>query len=334
MKIYGNKHALERLMDYRRSGRLPHSLLISGETGTGKRTLADYTAMLYFCKSGDTPCGQCDLCTRIEQHIHPDVIYIDCGELSVSGLREVLRSSYGMPVEGELRIYIMTEFQLFNRDCQNALLTYLEEPSEHTRFILTSSNRSGILPTILSRTALIQTEPLDPAECAEALRERGQVEDAEKLSAMWGGNLGMALKAVSEKNSLLYLDAAREYVSALCKGEEYTALTVIQRLPQPKDDKRGPVRELILAVGKILHDAFVFAGGGTGTSGCDAELAKRLADKYDIAALSAFCIEAERFSNTAAAVNFNSRITANAFTAALFAAADKTEKTIPERKNK
>ena len=322
MRIYGNKRALERLDEFSRSGRLPHSLLFFGDMGTGKRTLADYAAMLYFCrdcKSGKPPCGQCPDCARIEQHIHPDVIYIDCGKLSVTELREILRSTYGLPVEGGLRICIMTEFQLFNRECQNALLTYLEEPSEHTRFILTASNRSGILPTILSRTASIQTEALRLPECAEALRERGYAEEAEKTAALWGGNLGMALKALSEKNSGLYLEAAREFVLALLNEEEYTALTVIQRLPQPKEDKRAPVRELILAAQRILHDAFLFASGGAGTSGCDPELAKRVAGKYGVSVLNGFCAEAERFSVTVTEVNFNSKITANAFTAALFA---------------
>lgn len=324
MRIYGNKRGLERLKEYKRSGRLPHSLLFFGDRGTGKRTLADYTAMLHLCSGGgDTPCGQCGNCTRIERHLHPDVMYVHGGEVSVSELREVLKSSYGLPAEGELRVCVLTEFQLFNRECQNALLTFLEEPSPHNRFILTASSRSSILPTILSRTAMIQTEPLSAAECAQALKERGCGDEAEKLSAMWSGNLGMALKALSEKNGTLYLDAAREFVSALCKREEYTALTVIQRLPQPKDDKRAPVRELVLAAQRILHDAFVFAGGGVGTSGCDGELAKELAGKYKIAQLDAFCREAERFAATVSEVNFNSKMTANAFTAALFAAADK-----------
>ena len=327
MRIYGNKHALERLSEHKLSGRLPHALLLFGDKGTGKRLLADYTAMLHFCKSGgDVPCGQCSSCTRIEQHIHPDVIYIDCGETSVGKLRELLKASYGLPVEGELRIYVMNEFQLFGRECQNTLLTFLEEPSAHTRFILTASNRSSILPTILSRTALIQTEPLTVAECVQALSEYGHSEEADNLAAMYGGNLGMALKALSEKNATLYLNAAREYVSALCNGEEYTALTIMHHLPQPKEDKRGPVRELVLAAQKLLHDAFVFAGGGEGTSSCDRELAKRLADSYDISVLSSFCAEAERFSVTVSEVNFNSKITANAFTAALFAAADKNTK--------
>lgn len=321
MRIYGNKRALERLFEHKRSGRLPHALLLFGDKGTGKHVLADYTAMLHFCKSG-TPCGQCDRCTRIEQHIHPDVIYLDCGKTSVGELREALRVSYGKPVEGELRVYIMTEFQLFSRECQNTLLTFLEEPTEHNRFILTASNRSSILPTILSRTALIQTEPLSIEECASALTELGHGQDAEKLSAVYGGNLGMALNALSEKNAAVYLEAAREYVSALCSGEEYKALTVIHRLPQPKEDKRAPLRELVLAAQRLLHDAFVIAGGGEGTSGCDPELAGRLAKKYRISVLNAFCAEAERFAVTVSEVNFNTKITANAFTAALFAAAD------------
>ena len=329
MKIYGNRRALERLHEYSHSHRLPHSLLFFGDAGTGKRTLADYTAMLYLCKGGALPCGECVNCTRIKQHIHPDVIYLDCSALSVTELRETLRSSYGLPVEGNLRVYVMTEFQLFNRECQNALLTYLEEPSEHTRFILTASNRSGILPTILSRTALIQAEPLDVPECAKALRDRGYSDEAEKLAAAYGGNLGLALKALSDKNAAVYLEFAREFLSALCKGEEYTALTVFQRLPQPKDDKRAPVRELILAAQRLLHGAFLLASGGKVD---EDELAKRLADKYGLAALNGFCTEAEKFAATVSEVNFNSKITANAFTAALFAVADKNYPI--ERKNK
>ena len=324
MRIYGNKRALERFDQYKSSGRLPHALMLFGDKGTGKHLLADYAAMLHFCKSDEAPCGSCSDCTRIEQHIHPDVIYLDCGKTSVGELREALRISYGKPVEGELRVYIMTEFQLFSRECQNTLLTFLEEPSERNRFVLTASNRSSILPTILSRTALIQTEPLSADECAKALTELGQGEDAEKLSAMYGGNLGMALNALSEKNAEVYLDAAREYVSALCNGEEYKALTVLHRLPQPKEDKRAPLRELVLAVQRMIHDAFVIAGGGKSMSGCDHELAKGLAKKYDIAVLNALCAEAERFAVTVSEVNFNTKITANAFTAALFAAAEKS----------
>lgn len=63
MEIYGNKEAVNRLTDYRANGRMPHSLLFFGDSGTGKRTLAFYTAMLYLCeKDGEAPCMKCLNC--------------------------------------------------------------------------------------------------------------------------------------------------------------------------------------------------------------------------------------------------------------------------------
>ena len=154
MEIYGNKEVLERLFEYRANNRMPHSLLFFGDFGTGKRTLALYTAMLYLCKNGgNTPCMKCGDCERAEKQIHPDIIYIDGEKTSVVQLREILRDSHGASVEGGIRIYILSELQSLNRECQNALLTYLEEPSDNVRFILTASNKNGILPTILSRLA-------------------------------------------------------------------------------------------------------------------------------------------------------------------------------------
>lgn len=323
MKIYGNEPALERLGQYRRSGKMPHSLLFCGDVGTGKKTLADYTAAMYFCREEDPPCGRCSECRRIYEHIHPDVIYADCGEMSVAELRELLRSSYSMPVEGLMRVYILREFSLANRECQNALLTYLEEPSDRVRFILTASDKNAVLPTILSRTATISTRPLSVEECTEFLKEHGCKEEPRRLAEMFGGNAGLALKAFEDKKGTLYLDCAREYVSAILEYHEYKALAVIQRLPRPKDDKRGPVKDLIIAAGNIIHDAFVTAGGGKASCGCDRELSEKLAEKYSLSVLDAMCEEVRRFSGIVSTVNFNPVLTANAFTAAIFSAAEK-----------
>lgn len=325
MEIYGNKGALKRLSEYKESERMPHSLLFFGDTGTGKRTLADYTAMLYFCERGGTaPCMNCLNCERIEKHIHPDVICIDCENTSVTKLREILRDSVGASVEGGIRVYILSEFQFFNRECQNALLTYLEEPSDKMRLILTASNKNGILPTILSRIALIQTEPLTVTECENALKDRGvSEEEAEKFARMYKGNLGMSLKAQESENAALYFDFAREYAEAVYGAEEYKALTVLQRLPQPKDDKREPARILITETGKLFHDAFAMACGGKASCGCDEALAERLAGKYPVSVLSELCEVSQHFGDIVSSVYFNSKITLNAFTARIFETAEK-----------
>lgn len=320
MKLYGNSRALERLCSYTSRGRLPHSLLFFGDSGTGKKTLADYTAMLYFCeRSGETPCMSCNSCERVEKHIHPDVIYTDCAVTSAEEMRGLLKSTFELPVEGEIRVYILTEFQLLNRECQNALLTYLEEPSDRIRFILTASNRNGILPTILSRTALIQTEPLSASECERALRDRG-FDNAEQLALDCNGNLGLALKMSSDKNSAAYIELSKELAEFVCGKREYDALMLMQRLPQPKDDKREPLRAVINEAARIFHDAFVYAEGGTPASGCCHELSREMAKRLSPSELNLICERAERFSRAVTDTNFNSKITANAFIAEIFSA--------------
>lgn len=318
MKLYGNFRALERLHGYASSGRLPHALLFFGDSGTGKRTLADYTAMLYFCeKPGAAPCMNCSSCERTEKHIHPDVIYKDCAGTSAEEMRELLKSTFELPVEGKLRVYILSEFQLLNRECQNALLTYLEEPSDRIRFILTASNRNGILPTILSRTALIQTEPLSVPECEQALRDRG-CENAKQLAADCNGNLGLALKMASDKNAAVYITLSKELAEYICQRAEYEALMLMQRLPQPKDDKREPVRAVITETERIFHDAFVYAQGGTPASGRCRELSKEMSERFEPSELNGLCEIAGSFGRTVTETNFNSKITAGTFIAEIF----------------
>lgn len=326
MTVYGNTRALERLSQYALNGRFPHSLLFFGDSGTGKKTLADYTAMLYFCENkGEKPCMSCGSCKRAEQHIHPDIIYSDCSATSAEEMRDLLRSTYELPVEGGIRVYILTEFQLLNRECQNALLTYLEEPSDRIRFILTASNRNGILPTILSRTASIQTEPLSLSECEKALSDRGCAECRE-LANQCNGNLGSALKMLSDKDSMAYAELSKELAELIGKGSEYEAFMLMQRLPQPKDDKREPLRAVITETGKIFHDAFVFSKGGVPASGCCRKLSMELSESFSESELDGICRVSEKFGKIVTDVIFNVKITANAFVSEIFSESLKKRK--------
>lgn len=324
MKIYGNKAALEQIRDFADTDRLPHSILIYGDAGTGKKVLADYIAMCWFCDSeGGLPCMECHSCKRIEEHIHPDVIYTDCAAVDMDTVRETLKSSYGMPVEGKIRVYIWQEFNLLGQEGQNSLLTRLEEPSEKVRFILTASNKNGILPTVLSRTTIIRTYPLSLSECAAALKEKG-FSDCEKAAELYGGNLGAAIKGLNDKNSAVYRESAKAFVEAVCGNEEYRALITLLSLPQPKEDKRGPLKEVIFGVEKLVHDGLVIHSGGKGGMGCDRELSRKLGEKYPSEVLNKLCGICSRFSSVVSDVNFNGKITANAFTAEIFEAVSGT----------
>lgn len=323
MKIYGNNQALERLSEYAKSNRFPHSLLIFGDSGTGKRTLADYTAMLYFClEKNGSPCMKCKNCEKIEQHIHPDVIHVDCSELKAEALREeILPTTYEKAVENGIKVYIFSEFQLLNNVCQNALLTFLEEPSPTVRFILTASNRNGILPTILSRTAAIQTFKLSVEECAVALAERG-CSNPRDLAKSYGGNLGIALKASADKNAALYIDLAKELCGYITDKNEYKALNLLSHLPQPKEDKRAPLKNIINETEKIFHDGLVIAMGGSPSSSCCPEISEKISRSFSPAVLNKITEETVKFSKDVTEMNFNSKITQNAFISRIFSQMD------------
>lgn len=324
MKIYGNIGALSRLSDFARQNKLPHSILFSGDEGTGKKLLADHAAMLFFCSKDGAPCGKCLSCEKTREHIHPDVIYVDCRSVGAEEMRNILRSSHTAPIEEKLKIFIMTEFQLLNRECQNAMLTYLEEPSDRVRFILTSSEKSGIIPTVMSRVSEIRSEPPSVSECAAALEERGfDREESVRLAGLCRGNIGAALKTAENKNKALCAKAASEFVTALCEEKEYKALSAVNSLPSSDNDKRAPMKEFVFRAGTIFHDAVILANGGKSFSGNDSGAAELLKNRFSLLTLSEFETAAQDFTDKTANVYFNPKMTASAFTAEIFAAAKK-----------
>lgn len=320
MKIYGNKQALDRLSEYFASDRFPHALLFFGDSGTGKKALADYTAMQLLCsEKKSVPCMNCQNCKRIEQHIHPDVIYSHCSGLSIDDMRGVLKTAFEKPLEGQIKIFVFYEFQLLEQKTQNVALTFLEEPLPSVKFILTASNRNGILPTILSRVAALQTQKLTESECCEALAEQG-IENSRQLAQTYGGNLGMAIKAAEDKNSVEYLERAKEFCGYIIDKNEYKAINLLLHLPQPKENKREPLRILVTETEKIFHDGFVISAGGKGGCGCCKELSQRLAQSFSIQVLNKICDEAVKFSKSVTENNFNAKITSYAFVSAIFSA--------------
>lgn len=91
------------------------------------------------------------------------------------------QNAWLLPGEAPCRVCVLCGAENMTDQAQNALLKILEEPPEHTVFILTAENRSMLLPTILSRVQTIRLEPLTPAEILPVLRERCPDQPGEKL---------------------------------------------------------------------------------------------------------------------------------------------------------
>ena len=146
-KIYGNKTALQSISAMFRSGRLPHSFLIYGEKGTGKKMLADYFAAALLCENNTDgkPCGQCRSCRLAENKAHPEIIYPEkSGKLetyTVETCRNVCADSIVSPNNGAAKVYIFTDCDNLGLPAQNALLKVVEEPPLHVYFIFPAQSR-------------------------------------------------------------------------------------------------------------------------------------------------------------------------------------------------
>lgn len=123
-------------------------------------------------KGGSDPCLSCLACRKVMDGQHPDVITLDLGEdkeIPVDEVRALRSDAFIKPFEAAQKVYIISHAQNLNKHGQNALLTILEEPPPYCRFILTASSSGSLLPTVLSRCAVLRSGA-DEASCPEEVK--------------------------------------------------------------------------------------------------------------------------------------------------------------------
>ena len=180
-EIVGQPHVVTALANALESKRLHHAYLFTGTRGVGKTTLARILAKAINCETGITahPCGKCRACTEIDAGRFVDLLEVDAAtNTKVDEMRELLDTAQYMPVAGRFKVYIIDEVHMLSRHAFNSMLKTLEEPPEHVKFILATTDPQRLPVTILSRCLQFNLKPLTPPLIAGHLKN---VLTAEKI---------------------------------------------------------------------------------------------------------------------------------------------------------
>ena len=152
--LVGQEHVVKALRNALDQKRLHHAYLFSGTRGVGKTTLARILAKCLNCETGisSSPCGKCSACLEIDAGRFVDLIEVDAAtNTKVEEMRQLLENSVYVPTRGRFKVYVIDEVHMLSNNSFNAMLKTLEEPPEHIKFILATTDPQKIPVTVLSR---------------------------------------------------------------------------------------------------------------------------------------------------------------------------------------
>ena len=153
-ELVGQEHVVRALTNALRQQRLHHAYLFTGTRGVGKTTIARIIAKALNCETGvtDAPCGKCGACLEIDAGRFVDLLELDAASnTQVDNMRELLENALYTPSSGRYKVYIIDEVHMLSRSAFNAMLKTLEEPPQHVKFILATTDPQKVPVTVLSR---------------------------------------------------------------------------------------------------------------------------------------------------------------------------------------
>ena len=260
-----------------KSGKTAHAYLFTGSRGTGKTTCARIFAKALNCENPQdgNPCNECSVCRDADNFALSDIIEIDAASNgSVDDARELREAALYTPERCKYKVYIIDEVHMLSKDAFNALLKIIEEPPEHVKFIMATTELHKVLPTILSRCQRYDFNRVRSEDIAARIKEVAQKENvtvdadgADLIAKLADGGMRDALSlldrciafsdnitadVVSEASGI----AGRGYLFDIAKGiadkDTAACLGVIDELYARSKDMTKLCEELILQFRNVL----------------------------------------------------------------------------------
>ncbi len=222
----GQEHVLQALMNALETGRLHHAYLFTGTRGVGKTTIARILAKALNCETGVSaaPCGTCSACREIDEGRFVDLIEVDAAsKTKVDDTRDLLDNVQYAAARGRYKVYLIDEVHMLSKSSFNALLKTLEEPPEHVKFLLATTDPQKLPATVLSRCLQFNLKRMTPRLILDRLSHICGEEKIEFDAAA----LALLARAAdgSMRDALSLLDQAIAYCGG--KIEEASTATML-----------------------------------------------------------------------------------------------------------
>lgn len=241
--MVGQQHVLQALINALDNQRLHHAYLFTGTRGVGKTTIARILAKCLNCEAGisSTPCGECASCIAIDAGRFVDLIEVDAASRTkVEDTREILDNVQYAPTQGRYKVYLIDEVHMLSGHSFNALLKTLEEPPEHVKFLLATTDPQKLPVTVLSRCLQFHLKNMLPEQIVAHLTHILQQENiSAEEPALWqiaqaaDGSMRDALslldQAIAFSNAGITESAMRDMLGTVEQSHIHALITALQQ---------------------------------------------------------------------------------------------------------